>query len=272
MKSCVEWRKGFNHKEQVDEFYIDFKNKPQKLLQFLDIYANSQRVNIRITPEITETQLDIILAIPRKYNIAVCLMWDDWKEKELYKKIKDAKIPFYFYKVPKNWEELYGLLSLGVSDVFIAEEMGFSLASIHKITQERNVQVRCYANVCQNTWAPATGQITDFYIRPDDMDLYADVIDVLEFYDVIDRQNIYYEIYFHNKKWDGNLQEIIKGLKVKVNNYYILGSEFAERRMDCGKKCVKGGRCRLCYRLVELADSLEQSPNYQVFRRRTVNG
>lgn len=272
MKSCIEWRKGFKYKEQVDEFYIDFKNKPQKLLQFLETYANSQRVNIRITPDITDTQFDIILAIPEKYHIAVCFMWDDWKEQQLYLKLANKNIPFFFYKSPKNWDEFFGLLNLGVSDVFISQQMGFHLRNLHEIAKTARVQIRCYANICQNTWSESTGQITDFFIRPDDVDAYSQVVDVLEFYDSVDRQNIYYDIYFKSKKWDGNLQEIIKGLKVKVNNYYILGSEFAERRIGCQKKCLKGRRCQLCYRLIELADSLESSPDYQVFRRRQTNG
>ena len=64
------------------------------------------------------------------------------------------------------------------------------------------------------------------------------------------------------KEWNGNLQEIIKGLQRNINSYYILGNEFATRRMNCDKKCLKGKRCNLCNYIVDLADSLEHSENY----------
>lgn len=71
-----------------------------------------------------------------------------------------------------------------------------------------------------------------------------------------------YEIYFKDKEWNGKLREIIKRLSSDINNYYILGPEFANRRMRCEKKCLKGNRCRLCNVLNDLANGLEESENY----------
>ncbi len=65
------------------------------------------------------------------------------------------------------------------------------------------------------------------------MDWYSNFVDVIEFYDSIEQQNVLYSIYFKDKEWNGDLREIIKGLELKVNNYYILGSEFGKRRTHC---------------------------------------
>jgi hypothetical protein len=91
---------------------------------------------------------------------------------------------------------------------------------------------------------------------------------VIEFYDSVDKQNVLYEIYFKDKHWDGKLKEIIKSMKNDINNYYLLGTEFARYRVSCGKECFKGGRCRICDRLESLADTLENSKEYEVFRRK----
>ena len=57
-------------------------------------------------------------------------------------------------------------------------------------------------------------------------------------------------------------------MSCEVNNYYILGDDFAKRRIECKQDCIKGRKCRLCNRLQELADTLEKSKEYDVFRKR----
>ena len=99
------------------------------------------------------------------------------------------------------------------------------------------------------------------------MYIYDEYIDVIQFWDSKEKQNILYEIYFKNQKWDGRLDEIIQGLACNVNNYYLLGREFGESRIDCCKNCIKDSRCGLCFNEVVIAKSLEQSPDYEVYRR-----
>jgi len=51
-----------------------------------------------------------------------------------------------------------------------------------------------------------------FFIRPEDVDIYGEYVDVIEFYDSIEQQNVLYEVYFKDKEWNGKLREIIKGM------------------------------------------------------------
>jgi hypothetical protein len=58
----------------VDEFNINFKeNKTKTLLDFLDIYAQSQRVNIRVDKNVSKNDVDLLEEIYKmgKYNIAI---------------------------------------------------------------------------------------------------------------------------------------------------------------------------------------------------------
>lgn len=263
MKSCIEWRKGFKYLPQVDEFNIDFKNKEVQLLNFLNQYAQSQRVNIRL--EYSSTIVDIKLleaAYEKGYNIAVMLP-DTFFASEL----KEKGVPFFLWKYASTWDEFLGFISLGVSDIYVVNELAFELDKLSPIAKENNVKIRCFANIAQSSWN-RNHDIKTFFIRPEDVDIYSEYIDVLEFYESEQTQNVLYEVYFKTKEWNGKLREIIGGLDNDVNNYYILGDEFAKRRIKCGKKCVKDNSCELCNRLVELADSLEKSKDYQVFKKR----
>lgn len=264
MKSCIEWRKGFKYLPEIDEFNIDYRNKQIKLLQFLDQYAKSQRVNIRLPKDYTEADIQLLNLIAEKgYRISVI-----FPNPNVFNQDVLVHSPFYFQKPCFTWDELIDVLSFGVKDVFISGELGFQLDKIKKLVEKDGVQIRCYANIVQTSGYGKTDGFKDFFIRPEDLDFYSEYIDVIEFYDSIDKQNVLYEIYFKDKHWDGKLKEIIKSMKNDINNYYLLGTEFARYRVSCGKECFKGGRCRICDRLESLADTLENSKEYEVFRRK----
>lgn len=263
MKSCIEWRKSFKYLPQIDEFNIDFKNKQIQLAKFLDLYAKSQRVNIRLSNQYTKDNIELLETIYEKgYNIAIIL-----PDQFYVNQLREHEIPFYFENPAFTWDQLRGMGGLGVSDIFISGELGFDLKDVKQYANLNNIKTRCYANISQSMWKAGDG-FKDFYIRPEDIDFYSNYIDIIEFYDSIDNQNTLYKIYFYDKEWNGNLREIIKGLSLDINNYYILGSEFARRRSQCNKKCLKNKKCELCDRLADFAKSLEESKNYQVFKRR----
>lgn len=229
-------------------------------------------MNIRVPFNVSETEIELIIELGKKYHIAVCFNWNGLKENSIIvDKIKQEKIPFFYSSQINNWDELLGCIELGVSDVYIFGDLCFDLENIRHIAQEKKVQIRCFANICYNNWK--NGAITDFFIRPEDVDFYGQFIDVIEFYNSEDKQNVLYDVYFHLKEWNGNLQEVIQGLKVNVNNAYFFDEgEFARRRSVCGKKCLKGNKCSLCFRLIELASSLENNPEYEIIKRRFING
>ena len=185
MKSCIPWRKSFKYLPEIDEFNIDFKEKKKELLYFLDQYGISQRVNIFIPINITENQLNIIFSIwdMQKYNIALCFKWRTKEDnEEVYNKVKEKEIPFFFYYFIAEWDELHKYFEYGVSDVYITNTLGFYLPAVHKIAEENKVKVRCFADISQYNWDDQDG-FKGFYIRPEDIDLYSQYIDTLEFYE-----------------------------------------------------------------------------------------
>ena len=262
MKTCVEWRKSFKYMNQVDEFNIQYKpDKNDKLLDFLAHYAIDKRVNIYTSNN--QDYIDLLIAIAEtgKYNIAIVI-----KEfnKQVKEKFKNNNIKWYFSQPVGNWEKLNEIIDFGCSDVFITGELGFDLEKVAAVASGK-IQTRAIVNLSQYYYG---NSLTGFFIRPEDVDFYSKYIDIYEFFDVQDKQNVFYDIYFHDKEWNGNLREIIKHLDIDLNNYYLIDDEFAKRRIKCKKECIKGEKCKLCMRLKELADTIENSPDYELYTRR----
>lgn len=275
MKSCLEWRRSCRFLSEVDQFNIDFKDKKQQLIKFLDIFAITQRVNIRIPNNLSENQIELLIALgeSQKYNIAICFIRKySYQNEQIFNNFKSHNIPCYFYNLIDNWDELTGYCSIGVSDIFVTGELGFDLERAAAATHKNNVRIRCYVNMCQSRWLKDTTGLKTFFIRPEDLQIYNDYIDVIQFSlrdEDLQQQDILYQIYFKDNKWDGDLKEIIQGLKVSLNSYYLLGNEFGKRRLNCQKRCLKGNsRCNFCETIKNLADTIENSPILEVYERK----
>ena len=66
------------------------------------------------------------------------------------------------------------------------------------------------------------------------------------------------KIYKEDKKWFGLLNEIIIGLRSDLDSRFIV-PRFAEKRIKCGKECLKGGKCQMCERVVSLSKTLKDA-------------
>ena len=77
---------------------------------------------------------------------------------------------------------------------------------------------------------------------------------------------LYYGIYAIDKKWSGNLKEIIIGMKDDLNSMCIL-PRFGEYRTRCCRKCLKGGLCNMCNTIVELSKNLEENDFRIIYKK-----
>jgi hypothetical protein len=147
-----------------------------------------------------------------------------------------------------------GLLKYNPTDMYICEELGFSLDKVSKILHDNNIKVRVFPNICQSSF-PETPSIKTFFVRPEDIDFYSTFVDVFELISDEERQPILYKIYKQGK-WFGKIQEIIPTFKGKLDSRYILNT-FGVVRSKCGKRCMYvPGSCSICLRYSELATTL----------------
>jgi hypothetical protein len=119
-----------------------------------------------------------------------------------------------------------------------------------------NIEVRCFPNVAQSHWSD-TSALKKFFIRPEDTIWYEKYVDVYEFFGKPETIATYYKIYAIDKKWFGKLNEVILSFDGELDSRFLLPS-FAERRIGCGKRCLKGRGCRICEATEQLSAQLEK--------------
>ena len=255
MKYCMNYNQiTFKNEyiDKADEWTITYNPKDDTLLEFLELNKD-RRINIFIEEELEDYTL---------FN-EICKKYDN-----VYLKLNsaEAEVPagldangrFFFNIMTTNWNLVHKQLDVGVSDIYIAADLGFDLDRLNIMIDRDKTHIRAYPNLAQSLWRQQDG-LLKFFIRPDDVDRYSLYIDTLEFYNVDPRLDVYYKIYAIDKKWFGNLAEIIIDLTGdKLDNRYII-DEFAKTRIGCEQRCLKGGRCRKCYRVRELANTLEKA-------------
>jgi hypothetical protein len=265
MKYCVEDYVNLSteFKELVDEITIYYQNMvTPELIEFLDNNRH-RRVNLFIAEEeefFKKNQYKVIAAIyeEQKYNIS--LLFNNYNEEKYIEYLSQKRIPFFYKDNINNWDTLVGMLELGVSDVYIVEDLGFDIINVAERVHSYNAQVRVFPNVAQSAWKN-TPAIKKFFIRPEDMPLYEGLVDVCEFFGKSRDFSVYYKIYAVDKEWFGLLDEIIIGFDGNLDGRYIIPN-FGECRVKCGKKCVQRGKCQICDRIDHLSKNLEASGFY----------
>jgi hypothetical protein len=272
MKYCIDYYKGFKYLKEIDEITITYNRRDTSLLAFLLLYKD-KRINIYINDEndfINNDCIKLFDAIKDQYPELnfVFKLRNHKASKDTYDIIKasDKNYKIFFDEFIRSWDVLHGYLDLGVSDVYIVEELGFNIIDAAALAHERGAQVRVFPNVAQSAWSHSPA-FKKFFIRPEDVSIYEPYVDVMEFFRKNGNQDslsIYYKIYAIDKKWFGKLNEMMLSFDSDIDSRAIV-SNFAERRLNCGKRCLKGKKCHICEATEKLAFTLEKN-NYIITR------
>ena len=246
--------------EKAEEVAIYYNKNEAELPKFLEKHKN-QRIILVIRDEndIFEEikKLNLIQEAYNEQEIAVCLYALQPMEMikpDILAQMGKLKMPWFTGRMATTWAEVNYLCQLGVSDIYVAEELCFELPAVAKLCHKRGITIRAIPNVAQSSVRDMDDELK-FFIRPDDIDLYEGVIDVIEFWGELRQQDTFYKIYTEQKKWFGNLKEIISSLDNDFDNRCVLPI-FGKSRLDCGQKCLKGGHCSICKSINSIADKL----------------
>lgn len=267
MKYCLKYRHTSHFNRECDELMIDYHyRKENNIINFLQAHEQQRIIfNIVTFAEVQDhlqETLEFFVAIKQEFpNINFTLKFnipnvlhDDVRL--ILAKLKALNIPYFFGLKITDWDILHLLLQLDVSDVYISEAMGFELFKIAPVVHARGVQIRVFPNVAQSSNESIAAPIK-FFIRPEDTSLYEPYVDVFELFGEDSRLDAYFKIYAIHKKWLGNLNDLIifnsyDKHQMAYDNRYIAPG-FAVRRIQCGKKCLKGTPCNSCYRHLQHA-------------------
>ena len=259
MISC---RHPISELQKASEIRVDYKDLA--ILSYL------------VTDEWTCTA-DIVIYIPSNQMV-------EWERIDTYKETLNIIIAaentdimveaqshgyhsFWSYPVSSFWE-LNSLLSMGVSQVLLDAPLYFDLYKVKTICGD-DVEIRLCANACMNTHLPHEDGICGPYIRPEDIDAYADYVDHIEFETVVLSQELtLVNIYQNKKEWPGNLNILLNRLHANIDNrgldnlFNDDGDDkfFAHRRMNCGQVCQENpNRCHFCTNAFSLVNTIRNN-------------
>ena len=261
MKYCCQYSNKINV-ANFDEISIIYNNEDDQLVDFLQKHCNKDIILIiKDIPLFAQTfGYKLLNAIKEKFpelNFSVCLKAISKFEEatdQLKEIMGELKMPFFTGDVVTNFDQLNYLLELGVSQIYLAEDICFDLRRVKHACDGYNVSLRAFPNVAQSS-IKATPPLKKFFIRPEDVQEYADIIDTLEFWGPADRQDILLKIY---KKgyWFGDLEPLILDLNLSIDSRCIVDG-FARARKTCERKCMKGRRCTICEAIYSISKKLE---------------
>jgi hypothetical protein len=157
--------------------------------------------------------------------------------------LRDIK---FYYKYPvTSFFELDGLKSLGVCYILVGTPLMFSLKEVAKC----NIPLRAIPNLAYEPYIKHKNGILGGWIRPEDTEAYGQYISVFEFYapKELSKEGALYRVYAENGNWPVNLNLLIDNLDFDFDNRLLYDVEnFANRRMSCGQKCLRGRTCHYC--------------------------
>lgn len=248
-----------------DEIVIIYQSDIKQLVQFLEEHS-AQKIVVKITDVndyIERRQwegLNLIAESHPDLKFSVCFYEQvPFRENKVFNEFKELKMPFFLGMMITNFDQLHYVCDFGVSEVYLAEDICFDLKRAKRLCQKHQVTVRTFPNVAQCSVQQRPAPLK-FFIRPEDVDAYSDVIDTLEFWGEDERQFIQATIY-KKRKWPGDMRIIIQGFDESIDSNCILPG-FAEARKACDRKCIKGDHCSICTHLLNVAKAYKEKGLY----------
>lgn len=263
MKCCINNFDNLlftNDTNNIEEISFNFEDiELVKLIEKIQEYSNKR---IILDVEVAKLSkgnecLDTLKMLYDAYKNIVLRL--DFSNINVIRKLKKLDIPFFlrYSAIADSFDRMEAICALGVTDVYVAGEICFSMDRVKSIADKYEVAIRVLPNVVRHSgqvrelFYQNLDSLTSFWIRPGDLYLYEDYVDIIEFFAPDNLQETYYEMYFTEVGYKGNLSIAIDGLNEDIKNTCI-PSEFTEARLNCGKRC-RFNECHKCHKYAALA-------------------
>lgn len=258
---AITHERTFRYFDQIEEVIIAPYSGTIEVINFIERKFNeNQRIILDLTRldqnniSSFEDIISILLKIKEFSPLITAKI--SMQSSEEINLLKENNIPFIFKEYAENFEMFYVQKELGAADIYVTGSLGFYLDKLQPFRDK--VKLRVFPNIAQSTKGTTKllPQLIKFYIRPEDLELYKDYIDVIELFPCNDRISTIYEIY-KKEKWLGNLSDIIMDLESDITNDTI-SPYFALHRIKCHQDCLLD-RCTLCNQVYSLGKKFEEA-------------
>lgn len=197
---------------------------------------------------------------PSAFYVAVPALW--W-----IPTLKEAGIKYYWGHTIISFEELRACGKCDVSYALISGQVAHSL----KTAKSYGVPLRIVPNRVGLQYLPQVTDLKAFFVRPEDIDLYEEYVEVVEFaFDSLLEERTCLDIYKNKKAWPGHISFLIKNIPADFHNQG-LPDEFGETRLNCGQRCLSGGRCNFCNVALRFSHMLERESERRKQERQIEN-
>lgn len=248
--------------DDVKEFNILFyknKNNIEKLIDFIQEYED-KRINIEFPEGI---HMPTLKSVNKISDNVYCRMnpVDVVKLEEL----KKNNIKFFFNStmLAYNYTTLASLIRLGVSDVYIADDLCYNMSDVKAICEQHNIQTRLILNHIPATSLDAGMDPRSPIFMPKDLDNIDKYFDVFEFdcgtpYDWT-KFEVLRRVWFDKKDWHGQLGEINDDIEQDFH-CDVIYPDFIDIKLNCGRRCDKrvSNPCRKCESVIEIGEILKK--------------
>ncbi len=196
-------------------------------------------------------QIEYVKAIAQDYTI-------ECTDIATFRGFKTAGYNAYLRFPVTDWETVYCLIAAQVSDIYIDGPLGFSHDMFVKLKKDNDIKIRVSPTVSPNVALTDinTSNANSFFIRPEDLDKYSDVIDIIDFkIKDQEKEDTLFSIYKRGT-FNFNLKELIEQLNISAPNLFIT-KDFAKMRLNCRQRCkTPDGNCHLCDTQLTLTNTI----------------
>lgn len=264
MNYAINYSRNFRHFDDVDEVILNDITNMEKVKIFLNEENLNKRSKVILNFAGSAIPSQNLQGAPAIINMLKEQGWNivvkiNREDKDLF---KSNDILFFYNMFAKNIEQVYTQAFDGVSEIYVTEELGFRLKDLQHIKELFNIKYRVIPNIAQSADNKIFEPMTCFWIRPEDTSFYEPLVDTFELLggENESRSSVIYEIY-KQQQWLGNLDDIILDFCSKSDTKIPntgMNPHFAEMRLNCGRRCLIGAPCNICYQMADLATAFSK--------------
>lgn len=253
MKFSLDYRSP--KKEEADEVRCPY-NQLGTIYKFIQEYPE-KRYCIAINGILDDEkynkaleQINTVLLITPNYTIDCDNIWQGYKFLESHYNV-------YMHFPITDWETFSNLRDARVTDIYIDGPLCFQCDAIK--AGKKNVNIRVSPTISfNNVFNFESRHPENFFIRPEDLHLYEDTIDIIDFsVGSVETEKTLFDIYKRGY-FNFDIGQLILGLPIGIKNV-AFKEHFAEQRLNCGQKCLNPSHasCHFCSRYFNLINKMQ---------------
>lgn len=246
---------------QVQEFniYYDKRNRLNGLIDFVHEYPDV-RINVEFNGKPDFTVVDTIDKITNQVYYRI--NENQLRYLQEFKK-RDAKFFFDSTVVAYNLCSLQSMIEMGITDVYIADDLWYNLKEVSEYCLKHKVHIRLILNHIPATYPTRGIDPKAPIFTPQDMWILDQYVDMFEL-DLGDPNHfneakceVLYRRWFKSNDWLGQLNEINEDVQMDWPCSSYL-TDLVIYRICCGRRCNSRvtNHCSKCEQFLDIARTL----------------